>query len=128
MVAYGAQHAHLEAEEPNGIDDIVLAVGSGGRKDRGQIIEAQREEKQEAQQVAPDVHSLIGQHENTLETELGGQMSPVAICDVGILLEEGRDLFVSVQSYPLRYEHRPVLVTAQLHVVSSFQQLLWHFQ
>lgn len=55
-------------------------------------------------------------------------MSPVAICDVGVFFEEYRDLFVRVQSYPLGYEHRPVLIAAQLYVVGSLQQLLRHLQ
>lgn len=78
--------------------------------------------------MAPDIHRLIGQHENALEAEFGGQVSPVAVCDVGVLLEEGGDLFIGVQSYSLRYEHRPVVVTAQLHVVGRLQQLLRHLQ
>lgn len=62
------------------------------------------------------------------QAELGGQVSPVAICDVGVFSEEQGDLLVGVQPYPLGYEHRPVLVAAQLHVVGSLQQLLGHLQ
>lgn len=55
---------YLEAEEPDSVDDVVLPVGSGGRQDRQEVVDPQREEKQEAQKVAPDVHRLIGQDEN----------------------------------------------------------------
>lgn len=55
-------------------------------------------------------------------------MSPVAVSDVGVFFEEEGDLFVGVQSYPLGYQHRPVLVAAQLYVVGSLQQLLGHLQ
>lgn len=55
-------------------------------------------------------------------------MSPVAVCDVGVFFEEEGDLFIGVESYPLRYQHRPVLVAAQLYVVGSLQQLLGHLQ
>lgn len=128
VVANRAQHAHLEAEEADSVDDVVLPVRSRGRQHCGQIVHPQREEEQKPQQVAPDVHRLIGQHENTLEAEFGGQVGPVAVSDVGVLLEEGGDLFVGVQSYSLRDEDRPVLVTAQLHVVGGLQQLLRHLQ
>ncbi len=55
-------------------------------------------------------------------------MSSVAICDVGVFFEEEGDLFICVQSYPLGYQHRPVLVAAQLDVVGSLQQLLGHLE
>lgn len=55
-------------------------------------------------------------------------MGPVAVRDVGVLLEEKRNLLVRVQSDSLRQQHRPVVVAAQLHVVSRLQQLLGHFQ
>lgn len=55
-------------------------------------------------------------------------MSPVAVGDVGVFFEKEGDLFVGVQSYPLGYQHRPVLVAAQLYVVGSLQQLLGHLQ
>lgn len=54
-------------------------------------------------------------------------MGPVAIGDVGVFFEEEGDLIVGVQSNPLGYQHRPVLVAAQLYVVGSLQQLLGHF-
>lgn len=62
------------------------------------------------------------------QAEFGGQVSPVAVCDVGVFFEEEGDLFVSVQSYPLGYQHRPMLIIAQLYVVGSLQQLLGHLQ
>lgn len=55
-------------------------------------------------------------------------MSPVAVRDVRVFFEKEGDLFVGVQSYPLGYQHRPVLVAAQLYVVGSLQQLLGHLQ
>lgn len=55
-------------------------------------------------------------------------MSPVAVCDVGVFFEEEGDLFVGVQPNPVRQQHRPVLVVAQLNVVGSLQQLLGHLQ
>lgn len=61
-----------------------------------------------------------------LQAESGGQVSPVAICDVRIFFEEEGDLFIGVQSYPLGYQHGPVLVVSQLYIVGSFQQLLRH--
>lgn len=67
-------------------------------------------------------------HPPPLQAEFGGQMSPVAVCNVGVFFEEEGDLVVGVQSYPLGYQHRPVLVTAQLYVVGSLQQLLGHLQ
>lgn len=62
------------------------------------------------------------------ETELGWQVGPVAICDVGVFFEEEGDLIVGVQPNPLGEEHRPVVVAAQFHVVGSLQQLLRHLQ
>lgn len=78
--------------------------------------------------MAPDIHCLVRQYKNTLQAEFGGQVSPVSVCDVRVFFEEEGDLFISVQSYPLGYQHRPVLVTAQLYVVGSLQQLLRHLQ
>lgn len=78
--------------------------------------------------MAPDIHRLVGQNKNTLKAELGGQVRPVAVCDVGVFFEEEGDLLVGVQPYPLGYEHGPVLVAAQLYVVGSLQQLLGHLQ
>lgn len=56
--------SYLEAEESNRIDDIVFPVGSRGWQDRQKVVDPQREEEQETQKVAPDVHGLIGQDEN----------------------------------------------------------------
>lgn len=54
---------HLEAEEADGADDEVLAGGAGGGQHDGQVADTQREEEQEAQQVAPDVDALVGEDE-----------------------------------------------------------------
>lgn len=62
------------------------------------------------------------------DAQFGGQVGPVAVRDVGVLLEEERNLLVRVQSDPLGQQHRPVVVAAQLHVVRRLQQLLGHFQ
>lgn len=62
------------------------------------------------------------------DAQFGGQVGPVAVRDVGVLLEKERNLLVRVQSDPLGQQHRPVVVAAQLHVVRCFQQLLGHFQ
>lgn len=62
------------------------------------------------------------------ETEPGGQVGPVAICDVGVFFEEEGDLIVGVEPNPLGQEHRPVVVAAQFHVMGSLQQLLRHLQ
>lgn len=55
-------------------------------------------------------------------------MSPVSVSDVRVFFKEQGDLIVGVQSYPLGYQHWPVVVTTQLYVVGSFQQLLGHLQ
>lgn len=78
--------------------------------------------------MAPDIHRLIGQNENTLQAEPGGQVSPVAIGDVGVFFQKEGDLFIGVQPDPLGNKDRPVLVTAQLDVVCGLQQLLGHLQ
>lgn len=78
--------------------------------------------------MAPDIHSFIGQHENTPQAEFGGQVGPVAVCDVGVFFEKEGDLFVGVKSDPLGDQHRPALVAAQLYVVGSLKQLLGHLQ
>ena len=153
---------YLEAEQSYGVDNIVLSVGPRGRQYCGDVVDCQRAEEQETQQVAPDIHSLIGQHKNTAkekkqgqsalmlthynteniciqsyiksthfppsQAEFGGQMGPVAVCDVGVFFEKQGDLLIGVQSYPLGDQHRPVLVAAQLHVLGSLQQLLGHLQ
>lgn len=56
---------YLEAEQSYSVDDVVLSVGSRGWQYWGEVIDPQREEEQETQKVAPNVHSLIGQNENT---------------------------------------------------------------
>lgn len=58
---------YLEAEEPDGVDDVVLSGGAEGRQHRGHVVHAETEEEQEAQQMAPDIHRLIGQNEEAAE-------------------------------------------------------------
>ena len=68
---------HLEAEQADGVDDVVLAGRAGGGQHSGHVVHAQGEEQQEAQHVSPDTHRLIGQDEdaagrqNQAQTELG---------------------------------------------------------
>lgn len=102
--------------------------------------------------MAPDVHRLIGQDKNAAEkkpatmrlheerreankclfppseTQLGWQVGPVAVGDVGVFLEEEGDLLVGVQPDPVGQQHWPVVVAAQFHVMGSLQQLLRHLQ
>lgn len=61
-----------------------------------------------------------------LEAEPGGQVGPVAVGDVGVVLEEDGDLLVGVEADAAGHQHRPVLVAPQLDVVSAPQQLLVH--
>lgn len=56
---------YLETEESYSVDDIVLSVGSRSWQDRQEVVDSQREEQQETQKVAPDIHRLIGQNKNT---------------------------------------------------------------
>lgn len=54
----------------------------------------------------------------------GGQVGSVSICDVGVLPQKQRDLFIGVQSDSSRHQHRPVLITSQLNVVCRLSALL----
>lgn len=54
---------YLEAEEAHRADYEVLSGGAGGRQHSRQVVDAQREEEDEAQQVAPDVDGLVGEDE-----------------------------------------------------------------
>lgn len=65
--------AHLEAEEADGADDEVLAGGSGRRQHGRQVVDAEREEEQEAEQVAPDVDGLVGEDEEAEGEETQGR-------------------------------------------------------
>lgn len=56
---------YLETEESYSVDDIVFSVGSRSWQDRQEVVDSQREEQQETQKVAPDIHRLIGQNKNT---------------------------------------------------------------
>lgn len=59
------KHLHLEAEQSDGVDDVVLPVGSGGRQQGWQVVDPHEEEEKETQEVAPDVHRLIRKNEYT---------------------------------------------------------------
>lgn len=54
---------YLKAEESNGVDDIILSGGANSRQHRGHVVHPKTEEEEEAQEMAPDVHRLIGQDE-----------------------------------------------------------------
>lgn len=54
---------HLEAEERNREDDIVFPGGADGGQNRGHVVNTDTEEEEEAQQMTPDIHRLIGQDE-----------------------------------------------------------------
>ena len=54
---------YLEAEESDGVDDVVLFGGADARKHRRHVVHPDEEEEQEAQQMAPDIHRLVGQDE-----------------------------------------------------------------
>lgn len=58
------------------------------------------------------------------DAEPGGQVGSVAVRDVRVLPQEHWDLFVGVQPDAPGHQHRPVLVTAQLNVVSGLGALL----
>lgn len=58
---------YLEAEEPNGVDDVVLSGGPDSRQNRGHVVHPDTEEEEEAQQMAPDIHRLIGQNEEAAQ-------------------------------------------------------------
>lgn len=63
----GWASGYLETEESDGVDDIVLPVGSRGWQHRQEVMDPEREEEQEAKKVAPDVDGLIGQDKNAAE-------------------------------------------------------------
>lgn len=67
-----AAGAHLEAEEADGADDEVLTGGAGGRQHGGQVVDAERKEEQEAEQMAPDVDGLVGEDEEAEREEAQG--------------------------------------------------------
>lgn len=60
---------YLEAEEPDGVDDVILSGGTEGRQHRRHVVHPETEEEQEAQQMAPDVPRLIGQNEEAAKRE-----------------------------------------------------------
>lgn len=63
MIARKPRVEHLEAEERNGVDDIVFPGGADGGQNGGHVVNTHTEEEQEAQQMTPDVHRLVGQDE-----------------------------------------------------------------
>ena len=54
---------HLEAKDADAVDDEVFPGRSDSRQHGSHVVGPQQEEEQEAQQVAPHVHRLIGQDE-----------------------------------------------------------------
>lgn len=54
---------YLEAEECNRVDDIVFPGGADGGQNGGHVVNTDTKEEQEAQQMTPDIHRLIGQDE-----------------------------------------------------------------
>lgn len=71
---------YLEAEEADGADDEVLPGGAGGRQDGRQVVDAQGEEEDEAEQVAPDVDGLVGEDEEAVRRHNGA----VCVCRGGV--------------------------------------------
>lgn len=54
---------YLEAEQSDGVDDIILSGGAEGRQHWRHVVHPKTEEEHEAQQMTPDVHRLVGQNE-----------------------------------------------------------------
>lgn len=54
---------YLEAEKRDGVDDIVFPGGADGGQNRRHVVNTDTEEEEEAQQMTPDVHRLVGQYE-----------------------------------------------------------------
>lgn len=55
------EEPYLEAEESDGVDDVILSGGADSRQHRRHVVHPETEEEQEAQQMAPDIHRLVGQ-------------------------------------------------------------------
>lgn len=64
---------YLEAEEADGADDEILPGSAGGRQDSRQVVDAQCEEEEEAEQVAPDVDGLVGEDEEAVRRQGRGE-------------------------------------------------------
>lgn len=60
------------------------------------------------------------------DTQPGGQVGPVAVGDIRVILQGHGDLLVGVEADAAGYQDRPVLVAAQLDVMRALQQLLMH--
>lgn len=58
------------------------------------------------------------------DAQSGGQIGSVSVCDVRVLPQEHWDLLIGVQPDAPGHQHRPGLVTSQLHVVGSLGVLL----
>lgn len=54
---------YLEAEERNRVDDVVFPGGADGGQNGGHVVNTHTKEEQEAQQMTPDIHRLVGQDE-----------------------------------------------------------------
>lgn len=54
---------YLEAEKRDGVDDIIFPGGADGGQNRCHVVNTDTEEEEEAQQMTPDVHRLVGQYE-----------------------------------------------------------------
>lgn len=54
---------YLEAEKCDGVDDIVFPGGADGGQNGRHVVNTDTEEEEEAQQMTPDVHRLVGQYE-----------------------------------------------------------------
>lgn len=52
------------------MDDVVLPGGVGDGQYSGHVMQCQHQKHQEAQQVAPDVHRLIGQDEKAEDEDV----------------------------------------------------------
>jgi len=61
---------HLEACKEHSIDEMVVVSPMDPRNGHQVVIDTQDEEQNKAQQVTPDVHSLIGQHTQTVTIEI----------------------------------------------------------
>lgn len=54
---------YLKAEKRDGVDDVVFPGGADGRQNGRHVVNTDTEEEEEAQQMTPDVHRLVGQYE-----------------------------------------------------------------
>lgn len=125
VVTSRAQHAHLEAEEEDCVDDVIVVWCLSGWQHHQGVIDPEGEEEQESKEVAPDIHSLIGHNEQAFKAEARGQVCSISVRDVRVSFQETRHLFVGVQADSTWRQHRPVAVPP-LHVAHRLQQFVWH--